>query len=371
MKKIFAILFASLFLITGVAFADSYKDDPRGTHDNGNGWGGPPINDNGGPSNGGGCIGSDCGNVTGSLDISTFAAGGGIDLDGKLIPNGAAGGISAAGGLTVGQAAGEVSSIKIFKKVIPLGTVEASINSIGGGLTETHAYKFTPSVGDIGIGVGSSSNGQAVTGAVVDTAVVGFGYVEAVAFGVAGQGSLNGSLIGPSPLGAWDSFGVSYGLAGQGSVGAFVGYAGAVGFGSAGFEANIAMNGGSYSESYRAIDFNGPAKTEIMGTNVGAYTNVNSYGSDYDCGLAAADVNGGWVAGGVATSKTFQIADGGVAKATANGSYSGAGSLNCDFEGSAIGGTQTSATTMQGYNGAIMTSSSAMKVTAKTGKITN
>jgi hypothetical protein len=78
-------------------------------------------------------------------------------------------------------------------------------------------------------------------------------------------------------------------------------------------------------------------------------------------------LTGGWQAAGVASAKTIQVSNGGIAKAEANGSYSGAGSLGCNFEGSAVGGTQTSATTVQGYNGSIMTSSAAMKVSAKTG----
>jgi len=60
-----------------------------------------------------------------------------------------------------------------------------------------------------------------------------------------------------------------------------------------------------------------------------------------------------------------QVVNGGYASANAVGSYSGSGPLGCNFEGSAIGGTQTSATTVSGYKGAIMTSNASMQVTAK------
>jgi hypothetical protein len=74
MKKIFATLFAVMFLFTGVAFADSYKDDPRGTHDNGNGWGGPPTNNNEGSN-------SHTGFGTVETGLNLYVGGGSQDSD--------------------------------------------------------------------------------------------------------------------------------------------------------------------------------------------------------------------------------------------------------------------------------------------------
>jgi hypothetical protein len=328
-NKIFAVLFTSMFLMSGVALAQT---------------------------NGYGCIGSGCGNVTGSLDISTFAAGGGIDADAQLARHGAAAGISAAGGLTVGEAEGTIKTFKIFKKTFAGGSVEASIDSIGGGLTKTEAGKYT----EDGLKhVYSASDSYAVTGADMDLKAFGVAAVEGCVFGVAGQASLDGSIM--------FNHGVSAGIAGQYSAGYFVGGAGVVGFGSAGVDAKIEMNGQSGSDSYRGVFHDGPATTRVLGTNVYAATEVTSYGYNYDCGLSESFLAGGWQAGGAASAKTIQISNGGIAKAEANGSYSGAGSLGCNFEGSAVGGTQTSATTVQGYNGSVMTSSAAMKVSAKTG----
>jgi len=322
------------------------------------------------------CEGPEC-SAEGNFDISTFAAGGGIDLDGKLIPNGATGGISAAGGVAGGQASGHVEEgrVPIYKwtwcgprivgwKTIKFGEASASLNTTGGGFTQTNSYKFKPE-GDFdkAIGVGTHSDGYATTKGRLDVAAHGIAESHGSMFGLAGQGTLDGSIIGPSPKFGWDSNGVSLGVAGQGSVGGFVGGAGAMGYGSATVEAGVDMFGGGYSESYRGIKWDDGFKTETMGTNVGVTTDITSYGNVDRSFVGVGFVDGGYVAGGFAATTTIQKTQGGVAAAKAVGSYSGAGELNCNFNGSATGYSQTSATTAEGYKGSVMNSQAGMNVT--------
>jgi len=155
-----------------------------------------------------------------------------------------------------------------------------------------------------------------------------------------------------------DSHGFTGGIAGQGSVGGFIGGGLVVGLGSADVGAYIGMDGNSYSESYRGIEGN----TEYLGTHVAANTNIETYGYSHDCLIGVGFVKGGYIAAGGASAKTVQIADGGAAAAKANGSYTASGELNCNFNGSAVGNTSTSATPV--LNGSIMTSSADMRVSA-------
>ena len=310
------------------------------------------------------CDGPDC-YASGNFDISAFAAGGDIDFDGKLIPNGAAGGISGAGGVAVGEATGEVTSFKFWGRTITLGATEANIHLTAGGYTNTYSGRYNPIVdGDPGIGIGvySGSENYAVTAGSLDVNASGLAYSAGSIGGIAGQGSLDGSVVGSSPLCQWNSRGVSYGIAGQGAVGGFIGGAGSVLYGDAAVEAGFETYGGSYSESYRAINGN----TEIMGSNVSAYTTVDTYGNvDGSC-LGAGFLAGGYIAAGGVATKTVQTTNSGMAVASANGSYSGAGELNCNFSGTANGYTQTSATQISGMNGSVMTSSAGIRVTIGT-----
>jgi hypothetical protein len=319
----------------------------------------------------------------GNFEIGTFAIGGGLDADGALIPNGAAGGISGAGGVSVGSAQGSVETIEspiyettymgniygwgrwnpnnysselIGYETVFFGGTEADLYSEAGGFTSTDDYTFDPSRGT-GAGVGSGSGNYATTAG--DLTVSAFGIADASGYiaGAAGQGSLNGSIIGGSPL--VNSDGVSLGVAGQGSLGGFVGAAGAAGLGSADISADIDMWGNSYSESYRFTDGN----TEGMGTFVGVGTTVQSYGNVNRSLIGTGFVAGGYVAKGVVGTVTVQVSGNGLAKAKAFGVYSGAGELGCDFKGSANGYTQTTATQVGGMNGSVMSSSAGMNVT--------
>jgi len=242
--------------------------------------------------------------------------------------------------------------------------------------------------------------------------------------GFAAQGTLNGSALTESPK-YFDTEGLTVGVAGQGSIGSFEGGAYALSgpdyttkewvrvgglykkcnpgqgcrtkffkqyppqgqgwrkvkdiYGcvtvnndskaGAGAGASITMWGGSYSESYRAVDWNDGTKTEIMGTNVGAYTNIESSGYNYDwdkgLGYADSNISGGWKAAGGVASVTIQDAPGiGGAIATATGVYAGSGPLNTNYAGSVHGGTYTSVTTVNGMNGSINSAGATMSVTS-------
>jgi len=297
----------------------------------------------------------------GNFDISTFAIGGGIDADGALIPNGAAGGISAAGGVAGGAATGEVSSFTFGRRhpiTISLGATEADLSNTAGGFTNTTAGKYKPSCGT-SIGVYSGSENYAITEGSLHVGALGLAHSEGVIGGIVGQASLDGSIVGPSPLPMWDSKGVSYGIAGQGAVGGFIGGGIAAGLGSVDVAAGLETYGGSYSESYRGI----VGDTEYMGTNVSAHTVVTSYGNVDQCLIGVGFVEGGYVAAGGVATRTVQMTNSGMAAASAKGAYSGAGTLNANFSGTADGYTYTSATQMPGMNGSVMSSQAGMKVT--------
>ena len=313
------------------------------------------------------CNGPEC-SAEGNFAINTFAAGGGLDAHGVLLTrggglSGAAGGLSAAGGIGFGEAQGSFESYKLpwwlGGKTITLGSAGAELYSRGGGqVLIDDAGTFNPGIGDKSIGVFSHSNTVATTAGNLKVNASGLAYSAGIIGGAAGQFSADGSIIGPSPLPQWKSVGVSGGVAAQGSAGAFLGYAATGLYGSAEVDAFINMGGDTYSQSWRAIDGN----TEIMRTDVGASTWVDS-DSDVDThAFAIAGVEGGWVAGGIAASKTVQATPYGVAKAGAVGTYSGSGELGCTFNGSAVGYTQTTATQTPGYRGSIMSSSAGMQV---------
>lgn len=304
------------------------------------------------------CDGPEC-SAEGNFDISTFAIGGGIDADLAFIPNGAAGGISGAGGIACGQASGEFTSFRFWGRTITLGATEADFSNTAGGYTGTEAGYYKPDCG-LNIGVRSRSENYAITAGSLHVGAFGLAESHGFIAGAAGQASLDGSIVGPSPLPMWDSYGMSFGVAGQGSIGYFYGGGIAAGLGSADVEAGLEMQGGSYTESYRGIIGN----TEYMGTNVGAYTIVNTYGNVDTCLIGCGYVDGGFIAAGAVASKTIQATDSGFASASAAGMYVGAGELNCNFSGSAEGYTYTSATQIPGMNGSVMTSQAGMKVSS-------
>ena len=313
---------------------------------------------------------------TGQFGISAHSGSAIGDNATTTIPNGKADGIS--GGIGCARA-GAKGSIKN-------GTVKGEVTTIGGGLTNTDTYKFHVDDTDRSKGVGSASQSEGIIGATAKIMVNpkglhnSKGKVSTKIHGFAAEGTLNDSYVGPTTR--WNSTGKTTGIAGQGAVGSFGGEAFAKSkhdywkcgnFNNskarAKIGANIDMVGNSYSESYRYINFGEGYKTEGMGTNVGAYTNIESSG--YACysnkgrSYAEAGVHGGWVAAGRATTRAVQGApDGGSAMATAVGSYFGVGSLNTNYQGSSVGYTSTSVTTVQGMHGSINSSSAGMSVTS-------
>lgn len=295
----------------------------------------------------------------GGYKIKARSIGGGVDGDIDGIHDGFAGGISGAGGLAVSKSKGLVIN----------GYTKGSVSTIAGGLTNTEAwakqYEFQNGVG---MGVGSKSVNQAVTGGKFETSTgtfMGLGGSKAKMFGVAGQGSANISLIGDDYL---EAEGFTGGVAGQGSIGGFYGSGktGALIYGAGHSQAGafIDMKGYSYSNSFKEITEVDGVKTESMKTQVGAGTDIMTYGYNYNssCGIACSrsNVQGGYIAVGGAASHTKL--DGADAKAA--GIYAGAGSLNSNYKGSANGYTYGDVTTVDGMNGQIVQSGAGMSVTS-------
>jgi len=312
----------------------------------------------------------------GHLKINAAVSSRGATRHGAVIPNGIAFGFNGAEGNAEGGAGGFVKN----------GTIDADLNIYGGGAATGGAEVFNltgPKAPELSIGVRSYSHNIAETGGELKVKAdpdpyFGFAKVGGGAHGSAAQGSFDTSIVGSSPLPMWDSFGITSGTAAQGSAGSWEGHAYAKDFGDpgcfwdskagAGFKADISMQGGTLSESYRYIDLFDGGKTEGMGTNVDAFTTVDTKGKDWDWekgmfNKSGSNVNGGFIAAGGVNSQTFQVGPG-VATAGAKGAYIGAGQLNTDFHGNASGGTYTGITTFNGYNGSINHAGANMSVTA-------
>ena len=331
MKKLFIVMLVALFAFAGNAIAD-----------------GGPDNDNGYYKG-----------AFGGYKIKARSIGGAVDGDLDGIHDGFAGGISGAGGLAVSKSKGLVLN----------GYTGGSVSTIAGGLTKTEAwakqYNFQ---NGIGMGVGSKSENQAVTGGKFETGTgtfMGIGGSKAKMFGVAGQGSANISLIGDDYLNA-DGF--TGGVAAQGSVGGFYGSGktGALIYGAGHSQAGayIDMQGYSYTQSFKEVEEVDGTRTESMKTQVGAGTDINTFGYNYNssCGIACSrsNVQGGYIVAGGAASHTKL--DGADAKAA--GVYMGAGQLNSNYHGSANGYTYGSVTTQEGMKGQIVQSGAGMSVTS-------
>lgn len=306
-----------------------------------------------------GCVGPDC-SGQGNFDIDVFAAGGGVDTDFVTGNGGYAGGISGAGGVAGGSANGTVWNADAY----------GDLGVTAGGLTDTYNGTYDPTSGaDYSNGLASMSFSQAET---TGNGVVGVdtGWAAGTSmslYGLAAQGSANCAGIHGYNHPAARTTGGSHGEVAQGSAGGFLG----AGFATSGFGgdaaaamgAEIFMNGSTFVGSYRYADLNNGVQTEGMGTNLAATTNLTSskYTATEGC-LAGAGIGGGWVAGGAGQSVTQQVANGGIALSTANGSYSGAGGLGCNYNGYLNGGTHTSITTVDGMNGSIVRSDASMSV---------
>jgi hypothetical protein len=316
-----------------------------------------------------GCDGPNC-SVSGNFDISTLAAGGNVDADLQFIPFGAAGGLSAGGGVAFGEAEGEFETGRIWGwvgpkwynfgwKTVALGSAGADLTSIAGGGADTETGRYFDFDREgIEVGVYSFSNGHGITGGSLDVDAFGLAYSGGLIGGIAGQATLDASGLTTYPW-IYDSKGITGGIAGQGSVGGFIGGGIVAGLGSAEVGAQVDMYGHSYSNSYRGITWSG---TEYLGTQVAAYTTINTFGYKDTCLVGCAYLEGGYVVAGGATAATMQKTPSGMASANATGVYTGKGDLNCNFNGSAVGYTNTSAT--RTLNGSVMTSSAGMRVSA-------
>lgn len=407
MKKFFvSMLVAGLLMFSGSAMADM----------------------SGGP--GAFIINADANSVpVGSCDIATLPKHSGMAFG----VGGAVGtaGADAFGGIIMGG--GTVSGY-VTSNSAAFVTVDEDIAS--------RWYNPVPGA-DKSIGVKSRTTAIGNTGASVDVTVdlaggFGMGTTMGSISGFAAQGTLNGSIVGKSPLSGWtETEGFSGGIAGQGSAGGFVGGAFVLSIGmdtedsyyrsqcndrgkctgyfvktngknagevrwfdnkkpreenpnweylgsekregndinaNAGANAQINMDGGSYSGSYRYINDIDGSHTEGMGTEVGAWTNVESYGNSYEdingCGLSIAEagVEGGYMVAGGAATHTYQtLPDGSSASASAVGFYAGSGVLGDSFTGSVEGYSSTSMTTVSGMKGSASMSSAGMSVTTTSG----
>lgn len=324
------------------------------------------------------CEGYEClVNGTGSYIINSTALGSGFDADYEAINSGSGFGVSSALGNTSANARGNIVN----------GTVDGTVNTTGGGVVNTTASSATLVRG---MGVGSRSDATGITAGVLDVNVNP---------GLCGNGSTSGNIIGstsemtsdrswlvlPGNLYTSDSF--TDGYASQSGRGYFSGgasaragsdTAGTPGVDSkagAGLTAGITITGFSYSESYRqAVDLmSGTTKigtTEVMGTNIGAETDVSSYGTTYEYNTgrgsyADADLRGSYnVCGGVA-SHTVQTLGMNIGTSNAAGNYTGdSNHLNTNYTGSAIGTIYTAISTIDGMKGAIVQSGATMTVTS-------
>lgn len=374
------------------------------------------------------CKGWDCsdrgyvdGMAMGKFDIGASSIGGAVDADVELLKKGGAFGISGAGGLANAEADGFVMN----------GMAKGEVSTVGGGLTVTDAfsgkYKFDKGNGK-GKYVGSASESYALTGGSllikVDPAKRGFGMASGHISGIAAQGTLNASYMVTGNQ--FENDGFTGGVAAQGSVGSFSGGAFVMSGGDmyrvngtlwvklngknagktfvkpfkwhpkspsewefVGYNcvmidskakaeviAEIEMLGGSSSVSWKEIHVEDGIRTEAMGTDVSAFTEVNTMGTtftkDRGLGYASACLYGTYTAIGGAASYTQMSNDNAKAVSHAKGMYVGHGALNTNFAGSANGYTNGSITTVDGMKGSIVRSGAGMKVTATvTGQSTN
>lgn len=376
MKKLFATLFAVLFIMTGTVFADNDKTNPgsginpggfsdRPGFDNGNAWW-KGNSDGPGPNP---CPNNDC-HASGNFNFELFTIGGGIDLG--LNPGdmpGITGGGAIAGGIGFGEGQGSVTTgtmpvfdfgwyekngkmkygFHIDYVPVTLGSAEANLVITAGGIA-----KVSPIDADGYKGTLSQSLAQ--IGVAGDVCV--YGLADASVFGLAVGGEANGAFsIGAVPGG------LTTGAAGQYALGYVIGGAGALGLGSADFDGQISMYGYSYAANmYDVKEVNG-FNVKTIGTQVGAGTFIDSVGDVSSHGLAYAGVDGAFKFGGAAQSTTILAGPGGgLSYAHVEGDYTGGGNLGCNTGATLDGYTVGASITKPGWNGSIQQSAAGMKV---------
>jgi len=348
---------------------------------------------------------------TGDFAAGVAAGDGSFDIDGQGIKRGGAGGLSYGVGGATAIGSGHIKN--------GVGSVDVTATGGGLTNTYTYKDKLDRPDGFTGtfksVRIGSFSEAVGVAGATLDLSVnpglkPANGYGCGFIIGSAAQGTLNGSYI--ILTNKFDSDGFTGGIAGQQSNGSFVGFAhvsskgdtadyyygGAQNDGGGWYvkrhgkkagtikwfnkhpenqsewtllgkrinpgvdrsdfdnlNASIEMQGYSYSESYRYGMIGDGWRTEGLGTNVGAGTDV----------ITSGNVRGSFSASGGAATLTVQSGYNGGAIAGAVGTYSGGGVLGCDYSGSAIGYSNTSVTTFAGMNGSINSAAAGMTVSSQ------
>lgn len=381
MRKIFALLFAVLFVFTASnAFAN-------------------------------GCVGANCSDeMSGSGNYNLGVSAGGYGVQGDLRCNdgipGVTGGLAIAGGIGSGEGSGWIKTMDVWVWVPEYTTVdnvwEKEVNGRGNGkygaergydrniydnsgpnensgwykigtvtyISGYHREKqplaLGTSAGYVGVIAGGLAHTYAIPGGTASAAigqagvwggveVKGLAGGEVCAYAIAGEATVDFST-------GFKYGGFTGGIAGQYAIGGLVGGAGAFLCGSGDFEGNIFMYGNSYSQSWGSSTESGPFVVNSLGTNVGASTTVISTKSVEDHGFGYAFVDGGYTAGGLAATCTTQPAPNGFAKASAVGVYQGCGPVGTNFYGSANGYSTTSVATIAGWSGSINSAASGMSV---------
>jgi hypothetical protein len=322
MKKIFATLFAVMFLFAGTAMAT--ENSRLGT-----GFFG---------------VFAEAGDAQGDIDLS---------FGSNSVAFGANGGF----GKTEAQAGGYIQNGYGYVGVFTAGGSQGNTwTSAGTDFAASQSVNFAGTEGGVN--------------AFVNPDGYGYGYADGSFRGFAAQGSLNATaVVGGN--------GFTGGIAGQGSLGRIYGEVGVFAgpdyyndcygwnynsYAGASAGAGILMNGGSASISQHVA---GPGYDGLR-TDVGAFTSITSYGhSNTGAGwwndYAYSHTSGGWcVIGGAAT---MTATDNG--KAVAYGIYTGQGSLNYNYTGNATGFSQVETFTSPNLNGSYVKSAAGMSVTSK------
>lgn len=327
MKKILVLLMVICLALTGTALADRGGEGGN-TGCNGQGNPNSPCGDNGGGGDPDPDPNPD-GDGFASIDVSAQAAGSGLDFDLELVwGKGVTQGFAKASGNGEAGAQGSTEN----------GIVFGDVTATGGGLAGVDTFVDTVPNTDSSFVIGTNSTAFSAFGGSVDIGVSGNGAVSGYANGSGTQITEAASAVG---RGANESFGVTA----QGSMGGFEGTVEIEARDRTFLDGSGEMTGYSYSNSYNYTNDG----TVGYGTNVGSGTEVIT--------------NTGFGAGGMAMTETAQRNGSGVASSSAKGTYSGSGS-GVNFNGSSVGYTGTTLTTLQGMNGTIATGTAGMKSTA-------
>ncbi len=222
----------------------------------------------------------------------------------------------------------------------------AEVNALGGALGSSNSYTFS---WEDGKGVGTKTQADAMSGADLSVTPGSEGHF---------QGSLSGGINlftgADSWYGGTSENPETFGFSGQAVTGEFSGEVNKTNHGGYEMSAYINAQAKNVSESYGYKVYGDGWQVKGAGSNVESYTSLQS-GS-------TGPVSGGWEVEGIAATGTLQTYGDGYAGAGAIGTYSCSGSLGQNFSGYAVGGTNTSITTVDGKNGSINKAQAYMSV---------